>query len=148
MDQICPKRAFPVESRKSEHHHWILYIRISLHTKFQLKLTFLFFGSNYPKKPFPVKNRKSEHRHWILHIRISLGTKFHFRQTTLKFGTKFAQKGYFRSKVEEVNIAIEFCILELLYIPNFSLNWQFLFFGPNFPNKSVSGQKLKKRTPR
>ena len=57
------------------------YIHISLGTKFQLKLTILFFfgggGSNLPtKRVFPVKNRKSEDYHWILHILISLGTEF------------------------------------------------------------------------
>ena len=30
MDQICPKRVFPVENEKSEQHHWILHIRIRL----------------------------------------------------------------------------------------------------------------------
>ena len=59
------------------------YIHISLGTKFQLKLTilffyfFIFFGSNLPtKRVFPVKNRKSEDYHWFLHILISIGTEF------------------------------------------------------------------------
>ena len=30
MDQICPKRVFPLENKKSEQHHWILHIRIRL----------------------------------------------------------------------------------------------------------------------
>ena len=30
IDQICQKRVFPVENRKSEHRHWILRIRIGL----------------------------------------------------------------------------------------------------------------------
>ena len=40
----CQKKVFPMENGKSEHHHWILYIWISLSTKFQLKLKFLIFG--------------------------------------------------------------------------------------------------------
>ena len=32
----------------------------------------------------------------------------------------------------------DFCIFELVLVPNFSLNWQFWFFGPNFPKKGVS----------
>ena len=28
-EQICPKRVFPVENGKSEHHYWILNIRMS-----------------------------------------------------------------------------------------------------------------------
>ena len=39
FDPICPKWAFWVENRKSEHYCWVLHIRISVHTKFQLKLT-------------------------------------------------------------------------------------------------------------
>ena len=39
----------------------------------------------------------------------------------LNFEIKFAQKGYFLSKTEKVNIAIEFYIFELVYVQNFSL---------------------------
>ena len=38
------------------------------------------------------------------------------------------KKGCFRSKIDKINSAIEFCILELVKVPNFSLNWQFWFF--------------------
>ena len=47
-------------------------------------------------------------------MRISLGIKFRFEKILLNFWTKFAQKGYSRSKIEKVNIAIEFCILGLV----------------------------------
>ena len=40
----------------------------------------------------------------------------------LIFWIKFAQKGYFWSKIEKVDITNEFCIFELGYLPNFSLN--------------------------
>ena len=43
-----------------------------------------------------------------------------------------------------MNTTIDFCIFELVYVPNFSLNRQFWFFGPNLPRKCVSGLKLKK----
>ena len=36
MDQICSERIVPVINRKSEHHYWILHIRISLGNKFHL----------------------------------------------------------------------------------------------------------------
>ena len=56
------------------------------------------------------------------------------------FLTKFAQKGCFASKTEKVNTTIEFCIFELVYVPSFSLSWQFwcffCYFCPNLP-KSV-----------
>ena len=39
-----------VKNEKSEHHHLILHIRIGLGTKFQLKLTILFFWTKFTKK--------------------------------------------------------------------------------------------------
>ena len=50
LDQIYPKKVFMFENRKSEHHHWILHIRIVLGTKFQLRLTIFIFWANLPKK--------------------------------------------------------------------------------------------------
>ena len=67
-----------------------------------------------PKRVLLVENRKSEHHHWILHIWISLNTKFQVKLTVLIFWTKFGLKGYFQSKMEEVNITTEFWIFELV----------------------------------
>ena len=61
---------------------------------------------------FLVQNKGNEHEHQIPKIWISLGTKFHFKQTTLDIYTKFAQKGYFFSKRENLNVTIEFSISE------------------------------------
>ena len=153
------------KQKKSEHHHWILHIQISLVTKFY---NFCFldqicsknsisgwiqknwtsplnsaysnkswyhisdqnnnfeFWTKFPQKEyFPVKNGKSEHSHWILQIRISLGIKFHLKLIILIFLTKFVHQGYFQSKTKEVNTAIEFYIIELVYVSSFTLNWQF-----------------------
>ena len=52
LDQIYPKKVFPVKKRKSEHHHGILHIWISVGTKFQRKLTIWVFGPNLPKKGY------------------------------------------------------------------------------------------------
>ena len=93
LSNFAQKTCFWSKTEKNEHHHWILHIRISLGTKFQLKLTILIFWIEFVQKVFPVKNRKSEQHHWILHIRISLGTKFQLKLTILIFLTKFAQKG-------------------------------------------------------
>ena len=93
MDQICPKKAFPVKNGRSEHHHSILHIGIRLSTKFQHKLTILIFLDQiFPKRVFPLWNRKSEHRHWILHAWISLGAKFQLKMTILNFWTRFPQQ--------------------------------------------------------
>ena len=54
------KKKFPGINRKSEHHHWILLIQISLDTKFQLKLTVLIFLTKFAQKGyFPSKTEKS-----------------------------------------------------------------------------------------
>ena len=71
------------------------------------------------------KERVNSTHHWILHIQISLGTKFQLKLTILIFWTIFAQKGYFQSLSEKMNTTIKFCIFKSVYIPNFSLNWQF-----------------------
>ena len=93
------------EIKKENYVNLILYIQISLGTKFHLKQTILIFQNTFIPKGYPrSKGRKSKQRHCILHIRISLGTKFHFKQTILNFGMKFAKKGYFQSRTEKVNI--------------------------------------------
>ena len=42
-----------------------------------------------------------------------------------------------------MNIAIDFWIFELVQVSNFTLNLPFWFFGPNLPEKNISGQKQK-----
>ena len=95
LDQICPPKIFPVETRKIEHHY----------------------------------------HHWILHIWISLDVKFQLKLTILSFWTKFVQKRYFRSKTEEVNITVEFCIFELGLMPFFSLTKNFYILNQICPTR-------------
>ena len=52
FDQICPRRIYIAKIWKSEHHHWILHIRISFGTKFQLKLTILVFWTKFAQRDF------------------------------------------------------------------------------------------------
>ena len=49
--------------------------------------------------------------------------------------------GYFRSKARKVSITIELCILELVYVPNFSLT--FLFWTKFAPKKVFSVENGK-----
>ena len=51
-DQTYPKRVFPFKNGKSEHHHWIVHIRICLGTKFHLKLTLLIIWTKFVKKGY------------------------------------------------------------------------------------------------
>ena len=50
------------------------------------------------------------------------------------------------SKTEKVNTTVEWCVYELVKVPNFSLNWQFWVFGPNLPTKGVLSRKQKNWT--
>ena len=89
----------------------------------------------------PVKNTKNEHPYWILHIQISLSTKS-------KSLDQICQKGsYFQSKTDKADTTIEFCIFELVFVSNFTLNKHLWIFGPNLPKKDIYSQKQKKWTP-
>ena len=109
----------------------VLHIRISLVAKFQFKLNFEFWSQICPKTGILCQNRKSEDHYWVLHRRISLDTKFQLKLIILIFWIKFSQKALSRSKTEKVNTTIEFCIIESVQAPNFSLNWTLWFFGSN-----------------
>ena len=54
-----------------------------------------------------------------------LGTKFRIKMTLLNFWIKLTQKRYFRTK--NMKITIEFYIVKLIQILNFSFNKQFWF---------------------
>ena len=89
------------------------------------------FWIKFVWKGYVCSKKKSEHHHWIPCIGIRLGSEFQVKLTILIFRTKFGLKRYFRSKREKVNTTMEFWILELFLVPNFSLSWKFWFFGPN-----------------
>ena len=45
-----PKRILPIETKKKEHHHWFVHIRVILSTKFQLELTILICWTKFAQK--------------------------------------------------------------------------------------------------
>ena len=112
---------------------------------FSLNWKFYFFEQICPTRYFPLKTEKSEHHWWLQHIWISPGNRFQLKLAVLTFWTKFTQKGCFQSKSEKMNTTIELCIFKSVCIPNFSLNWQFWFSGPNLPKKEYISSKLEKR---
>ena len=84
-----------VKNRKSEHHHWIPLIQISLGTKFRLKLTILIFWPDLPKKGFSGLKQKKWTPHIfyiILHIQISLLQNFSSNWQFLSFGPNLPKK--------------------------------------------------------
>ena len=60
---------------------------------------------------------------------------------------KLVQKGHLRSKTEKVNNTIEIYIFEIVWAPNFSLNWIFDFLDKIYPKMVflVKNQKSEQR---
>ena len=137
-------RVFP--NKKNENYHRILQIQINLRSKFCLQQTILIFGTNFQKKVyFRSKTEKNKHDNWILHVEISLSTSFQLKLTMRLFGPNLHKKGSsFQSKNDEIDTTIEFCIFELIFVSNFTLNKQFWFdLRLNLPKKDIYGQKQK-----
>ena len=134
MDQICPKRVFPLRNKKSEHQHWILHIWISLSLEFHLELTILIFWIKFAQTAYA----RSKTEKWISPLNsacsIYIGTKFQLQLIILIFWNKFAQTGYFRPKTKIwISLTIEF-YLELTI----------LIFWTKFPQKVYSQSKAEK----
>ena len=47
-----------IKNEKNEHRYWILHIRISLGTKFQLKLTIFIFWTKFSQKEHSCSEQK------------------------------------------------------------------------------------------
>ena len=56
--KFAKKKGISSQNGKSEHHHRILHIRISLRTKSQVKLTILIFWTKFAQRVFGVRNGK------------------------------------------------------------------------------------------
>ena len=85
MDQIFPRRTYTIRNRKSEHHHWIQHIRISLGIKLQLQLAILTFWIKFIQKICSGWKKKMWTYYVILHIWIILRTKFQLKLTIFEF---------------------------------------------------------------
>ena len=113
MGQICPKMVFPVQKRRSKHHHCLLRIRFSLDTNFQLKLTILIFSNKFAQKGyFQSKTKKLNITVGFCVFEISQDTNFNLNN--------FEFWGISGRKRKKVNITTEFCIFELVPLPNIS----------------------------
>ena len=120
--QNLPQKIHLVKTRKKRTSYEFCIFEIS---RFQTSASRIKFVP----KGYPVKNTKSEQHHWFLHIQIIVDTKFQFKLTILIFFDQICPTKYLQSKTEKVTITNKFCIYELVLIPNFSLNWQFWFYG-------------------
>ena len=80
-----------------------------------------------------------------MHIRISLCIKFPLRLTIfISFGPNFEKNGYFWSKSEKVNKAIEFFHVRLCLRTKFHLKLTTLIFWTKYAQKEYFQSKTKK----
>ena len=102
LEQSSQKRIFPIENRKTEHHHRVFHIRISLNTKFQLKLTLLTFWTKFVQNRYFQSKKIKWKQHWILNIEISWGINFQFEQAIWVFGPNLPEKGILNQKLRKI----------------------------------------------
>ena len=138
FDYFCEMRSIIDKS-------WLLY------TNLQNKTLCWFLCMNLPNKTHyrrvtpSARLQKSQYKYIVSNPSWKLSPII--KLTIPTFWTKFAKKGsYFQSKTDKIDTTIEFCIFELVFVSNFTLNKQFWIFGPNLPKKDIYGQKQKKWT--
>ena len=102
LEQSSQKSILPIENRKTEPHHRVFHIRISLNTKFQLKLTLLTFWTKFVQNRYFQSKKIKWKQHWILNIQISWGINFQFEQTIWVFGTNLPKKGILNQKLRKI----------------------------------------------
>ena len=122
--------------------------KLVLVPNFSLNWQVWFFWPDLPKKGFSWSKTKR----WtprifyiILHIQINLVRNLSSNWRFWFFGPNL--KRYFRSKIEKLNVIIDFRIFKLILLPNFGLNWQSSFFWPDVPNKGFFDLKQNTWTP-
>ena len=126
------------QRQKKKHYDKILYIRISLITKFQLKQEVLIFCNKFTQKGyFRFQTEKNNYHQWIQYIWISLVTNFHLKQQFSIFGPNLPKR-IFHSITGKLNITIEFIIFELIQVHDFILKRQFWFSRTNLLKRGIS----------
>ena len=138
--KFTQKSVFWVKNKKCEHHQWIPQIRISLSTKFQLKMVILIFWIKVAQKRYFPSKKKIKHRHWIRHIQFTLITEIQLKTGNFNFWTKFSQKSYsWRiKKSEHHHWFLHFWISLAKYL---GFKWQICLFQPNSPKNCISSQE-------
>ena len=112
-----------------------LLFGISLSTKLPLKLTILVFWIKFDLKD--CSGLKQKKLSQPLNSAYSKKSRYQISVQTNNFGfmDQIFLKRVFTTK--NVNTTTKFYIFELVQVTNFSLNWQFWFFGPNLPERGI-----------
>ena len=96
--------------------------------------TFKAMHKNNPRTQSPQQNNKAVLKTAAYLKVYTIGRK---GNNCSSFTFFVYQKVCFRSKTEKMNTTIDFCIFELVLVPNFSLQWQFWFIFNQICSKSV-----------
>ena len=138
-------KVISIKNKKGEFHYWILEIRISLGTKFQIKLTILSFGVNLTKKRFSSpKQRKwasplnSEYLNW---------SRYQISPQTDNFGFLdiiYPKRVFLIKKKKKKLTSPLNSNIQISLGTKFELKLTFWFFGPNLLKKGISTCKQKK----
>ena len=146
MDQICPKGVFPVYHRKGEHDRWVLHIRISLDTKFKLKLTILIFWTKFSQKQcFRSKTEKVNTTNEFYIFELVKITNFSLNCQFWFFGPNLPEKG--NSVWKQNLIEYHHCILPIrISVGNkFRLNLTTFIFWTKFAQKEEFGSETERK---
>ena len=100
-----------------------------------ISLSILNFGTKFAQDGISGRKWKIEQHYWVPYIEISPGTKFQLKLTILIYWAKLHQKGYFRSKTENVNSAIEFLHIRISLGSKFQLKLTNLSFWTKLTQK-------------
>ena len=101
-----------VKNRENEHHQWIVHIQISLSTNFQL-----IFKTKFVQKGYFQSKINTE----------KINTTIDYRDFAyVESGILHMVNTICEYHPSMVNTTIEFCIFQLILVPNFSFKWQFL----------------------
>ena len=135
----------------------ILSTQINLANKFQLKLTISIFRTKFARKGYfwtkwkkqtaplhskltisSLKTEKVNTTIGFCIFKLFFGTKIEHKLRVLTFWSKSAQKGYFWSKMEKVNITIEFFLhIRIRLGTKFQLKMTILMFWKKLAQKRV-----------
>ena len=145
LDQIYPRKILKFKNRKSEHLRWILHIKISLRTKFQLKLTILIFSPDLPKMRFSGLKQKKWTLifHIILHIQISLSRNISSNWQFWFFGPNLPKKVFLvKTRNSEHHYWIPHILINL--VTKFQFKFTILISLTRFTQKAFFWSKTEK----
>ena len=114
---------------KSEYHHWILQMRMSLGNKFQLKLTCWFFGPNLPYRVISSLKQKR----WTPPLNSAYSIYIFFDQ--------ICPKRVFPVKTEKSEHDQWILHIRINISTKFQLKLTILIFWTNLPKKGISGSR-------